>query len=85
MAVNCWFWPRGTEAAAGATWTDCRVGATAVTVIDPFPVTPDNVALMVAEPVARLVAKPKPEIVATLVFDESQVAELVRSSVDPSL
>ena len=64
---------------------DWRVGATAVTVIDPFPVTPDNVALMVAEPVARLVAKPEVEIVAMLVLDEAQVAELVRSLVDPSL
>ena len=54
---------------------DWRDSATAVTVIDSFPVTPDNVALMVAEPAARLLAKPEPEMVATLALDEAQTAE----------
>lgn len=56
-----------------------------VTVRVPYPTTPDNAALMVAEPVARLSAKPGPEIVATLVLDEPQTAEAVMSLVDPSL
>ena len=54
-----------------------------VTVRVPDPATPDNVALMVAEPVARLVARPGPEIAATPVLDDAQTAEEVMSLVDP--
>lgn len=56
-----------------------------VTVRVPNPSTPDNAALMVTEPVARLFAKPEPEIVATLVLDEPQTTEAVMSLLDPSL
>ena len=56
-----------------------------VTVRVLYPATPDNVALMVAEPVARLLAKPEPEIVATLALDEPQATEAVMSLLDPSL
>lgn len=51
----------------------------------PDPVTPEYLALMVAEPVAWLAASPEPETVATPALDEAQVAEKVRSLVDPSL
>ena len=56
-----------------------------VTVSVPYPATPDNAALMVTEPVARLLAKPEPETVATLALDEPQTAEAVMSLLDPSL
>ena len=55
-----------------------------VTVNVPLPATPDNVALTVTEPVEWLVAKPEPEIVATLVLEEDQMAEAVMSCIDPS-
>jgi len=42
-------------------------------------------AVMVAEPVDWLVARPEPEIVATPVFEEAQVTESVIFLVDPSL
>ena len=56
-----------------------------VTVRVSYPVTPDNAALMVTEPIARLLAKPGPEIVATLLLDEPQTTDAVMSLVDPSL
>jgi hypothetical protein len=83
VAVNWAVLPAATDVLEGEIKIETR--AAAVTVIDPLPVTPDSVALMVAVPVARLVAKPEPEIVATPVLEEAQAAELVRSLVDPSL
>lgn len=56
-----------------------------VTVRVPYPATPDNVALTIAEPSAWLSAKPEPENVTTLVLDEAQAAEAVTSLLDPSL
>ena len=83
VAVNWAVLPATTDVVEGEIEIETR--AAAVTVSDAFPVTPDNVALMVAEPVARLAARPEAEIVAMLVLDEAQAAELVRSFVDPSL
>jgi hypothetical protein len=55
-----------------------------VTVSVPNPVIPDNVALMVAEPTALLLATPRPEIVAMPVLDVAQTTEAVMSLLDPS-
>jgi hypothetical protein len=74
--------PRSKSGFAGVTAIETRTAF--VTVRVPFPVTPENVALMVAEPVERLVAKPEPEIVATPAFAEAQTAEAVMSLLDPS-
>lgn len=75
--------PRSTSGLAGVMVIETRIAL--VTVRVPYPATPDNVALMVAEPVARLVAKPEPAIVTTLVLDEAHTTEAVMSFVDPSL
>jgi hypothetical protein len=83
IAVNWAVLPDAIDVAEGEIKIETREAE--VTVIDPYPVTPDNVALMVAEPVARLVAKPEPEMVTTLVLDEAQTTELVMSLLDPSL
>jgi len=66
---------------AGVMVIETRTAWVTVRVLNPA--TPDNVAVMVAEPVARLAAKPGPEIAATLVFDDAQTAEAVMSLVDP--
>ena len=46
---------------------------------------PPAVAVMVDEPVASVEARPLAEMVATAVFDEVQVTELVRLAVVPSV
>ena len=55
-----------------------------VTVNVLLPVTFDNVAVIVDEPVEWLAPKPEPETVATFVLEEDQVTEAVISWVDPS-
>lgn len=80
--MNCCRVPRSKSGFAGVMVIETRIAW--VTVRVPDPVTPDNVALMVAEPVARLAAKPGTEIAATLGLDESQTADAVMSLVDPS-
>ena len=81
--MNCWRVPRITVGFAGVMVIETRIAL--VTVRVPYPVTPENLALMVEEPVAWLVARPDPETVATPVLEEAQSAEKVRSLVDPSL
>lgn len=83
VAVNCWRVPRSRSGFAGVMVIESRRAL--VTVSVPYPVTPDNVALTVAEPAERLVAKPESEIVATPVLDEAQTAAAVMSLLDPSL
>jgi hypothetical protein len=80
--VNWVVSPDSIDVAEGEIKIDTRLAE--VMVIDPCPDTPDNVALMVAEPVARLVAKPEPEIVTTLALDDAQTTEPVMSLLDPS-
>jgi hypothetical protein len=63
---------------------DCRVGAVTVNAIA-FEVTPLCVAVMLLEPTPAPVAKPLVLIVAAAVFDEVQLAELVRFWVVPSV
>ena len=82
VAVNCRMVPSSKTGFAGVMVIDSKIGS--VTVRVPFPVTPDNVALIVEEPIALLLAKPEPEILATLVLDEAQTTELVMSLLDPS-
>lgn len=83
VALNCWSVPRNKSGFAGVMVIETRVAL--VTVSVPYPTTPDNVALMVEEPAARLVAKPEPEMVTTPASDEAQTAEAVMSLLDPSL
>ena len=47
------------------------------------PRTSDTVAMIDASPDARIVTRPCDDTVATVVFDDCQVAALVRSSVAP--
>ena len=69
--------PRISAGLAGVTAIDTRTAS--VTVNVPEPETPDNVASTVTDPVEWLVAKPEPEIVATLLFEEDQVTVAVMS------
>ena len=55
------------------------------TVIVVVPVFPADVALICEVPCAAAVARPPVVMVATAVFPEAQVDELVRFSVDPSV
>lgn len=77
VAVSCTVVPSARDALAGETASEARTGA--VTVRVALPLTPEYVAVMVAEPGALPVAMPPLETVAMLVFDELQVVELVRS------
>ena len=81
--MNCWRVPRITAGFAGVMVIETR--SLPVTVREPYPATPDNVAWTIAEPSAWLSAKPEPENVITLVSDEAQTAEAVMSLLDPSL
>lgn len=71
------------DIADGVITIDKRVAE--ATVIEPCPVTPDSVAVMLADPAALLVERPELEIRAMLVLDEVQRAASVMSLVDPSL
>lgn len=82
VAVNCWIVPSSKTGFAGAMLIDSKIALVTVRVLSP--VTPDNVALIVAEPMVLLLAKPELEILATLVLDEAQTTELVMSLLDPS-
>jgi hypothetical protein len=72
------------DALAALMVIDCRVAAVTVTAIA-LEVTPLCVAVMLLEPMPAPVAKPPVLIVAAAVFDEVQVAELVRFWVVPSV
>lgn len=77
MAVNCKVAPSATDPPAGETASETSAGAVTVRVAPPL--TPEKVAVIAADPGALLVAMPVLAIVTALVFDELQVAELVRS------
>ncbi len=79
MAVNCCASPLAIFGFVGLTLIDCSTAAVAVSTAV-FEVIPFWVAVMLVEPVATAVASPvfKP-MVATLVTEELQVAEVVRS------
>ena len=82
-AANCRVVPGAMEPLDGEIVMETRAGE--VTVRDALPLTPEDVALMVVEPTAWLVAKPELEMVAALVLEELQVTELVRSLLLPSV
>jgi hypothetical protein len=63
---------------------DCSVAAVTVRAT-PLEVTPFCVAAILLEPVDAPVAKPLVVMVATVVFEELQIAEAVRFWVLPSL
>src|SRR5262249_11425055 len=84
VAASCSLEPVASEALGALTLIDCRAGpvmvkATAFDEILPW------LAVRLAEPAPIPVAKPVALTVATAVFDEAQVTELVRSCVVPSL
>lgn len=74
--------PRKTFGLAGVIAIETRTASVTVNVAEP--VTFDNVALTVDEPVERLVPNPEPETVTTLLLEEDQTTEAVISWVDPS-
>ena len=56
MAVNCWVKPRAIDGLAGITTSDTKVGGPTVSVV--VPITPLTLAVMVAIPTPRAVARP---------------------------
>ena len=81
--MNCCVCPAATEAVTGVTEIDVKIGAVTVSVAEPL-IVPEA-ALIVAEPWATPLANPALLTVATVVFDEVHVAELVRFCVVPLL
>ncbi len=81
MAVNCCVAPAGTDGLAGVTAMETRVGAVTVRTVDPL-IVPE-VAVIVVVPAATVVANPAELMVAALVAEEVQMAELVRLAVVP--
>lgn len=80
-ALNCWVAPtRRAAGAAGLTVMDC----TAATVSVAKPEIPPTAAVIVLLPATPAVANPRLLTVATVVLEEVQVAELVRSMLLPS-
>jgi hypothetical protein len=74
VAVNCLVVPTAMLEFAGVTAMETRVAA--VTVSDAVPLTPPDVAVMVAVPVPVVLANPVASMVATEVEDEDQVREV---------
>ena len=83
MAVNCCVWPLEMDGVAGVTAMDCKAGG--VTVSEAVPETEPEVAVMVLVPAATEVARPPEAIVAADVFEDVQVAVLVRFCVEASV
>jgi hypothetical protein len=86
-AASCSVFPDETLATNGVTAIDARVAGVAVIWVELL--TPLSVEVIVAVPVARAVTNPAlpPDVPteATEVFDDVQVAEPVRSCVEPSV
>ena len=81
--MNCCVRPTASEGVAGV--TAIETSAAGVTVSVAVPETDPEVAVIVEVPVATAVAWPPEAMVAFDVSEEVQVAELVRSFVEPSL
>ncbi len=76
--------PAATDAVAGATAIEVNTAAVTVSVAEPW-IVPD-VAVMVAAPAVRLVASPVCSLmVATVTFEDVQLAVVVRFCVVPLL
>ena len=76
VALNCRILPWAIVGFAGVTAIDTNAAGPTVKVV--LPVTALEVALIWDEPWATPVASPPAVMVATAVFDDAQVAELVR-------
>jgi hypothetical protein len=75
--------PSGKDGARGATAREARAAEVIVRVV--LPLTFENVAVIVADPCVFVATMPALEIAAAPVFEELQLAELVRSFVVSSL
>ena len=82
--MNCWVSPFAMEGLAGVTAIEISVGAVTVSESGGLVMAPEA-AVMLVEPAATAVASPVVLMVATAVFEEAQVAVLVRLAVLPSL
>jgi len=82
VAINCWVFPRAMLLFIGVTAIDTKTAEVTVSVAE-GDVTPEISALIIVEPTARDVASPFEFdallIMATTLFDESQVANVVKS------
>lgn len=76
VAVNACVVPAAIDGVGGFTCKDTKLGTTLRLV---EPVSAPKAAVMVAFPIATVVASPLPLTVATAGFEELQVAEVVRS------
>lgn len=81
--MNCCVVPRAMEGLTGLMAMETSAAELTVSVVEP--VIEPEVALIVVVPAATLVASPVELMVATLVVEEAQVAELVRFCVEPSV
>ena len=81
VAVNCWVAPPGMFGLAGVTAREDSVEEVTVRVV--FPETVPTLAVMVAVPAARAVARPLLLTVATVVSEELQETWVVISPLGP--
>jgi len=82
VAVYCCVVPDAIDGLEGVTAMETSVGAVMVRRVEPLMLP--EVAVIVAVPAARVVAKPAELMVAALVAEEVHVAVLVRFAVVPS-
>ena len=82
MAVNCLVWPELIEALVGLIAIDRKLARVTVTLVEPLMVA--DVAVILTVPAATAVTRPAPEIVATVLSSEDQVADPVMFLVLPS-
>jgi hypothetical protein len=83
VAVNCCLTPSGIDGLAGATAMETTTAAVIVRSVEPA-IEPEA-AVILAEPIAALVAMPDALMVAKLAEDELHVTDDVRSCLVPSL
>ena len=84
VAVNCCKVPSAMSGLVGVTAIDCKTAELTVSVVAPLIPLAASVAVIIVRPTERPSAKP-PATDATAEFEELQTAELVKSSVAPSL
>jgi hypothetical protein len=82
VAANCCVVPLAIDGFAGVTAIDTNAAGPTVRLV--LPVTTPEVALIWEVPWATPVASPPVVTVATALFDETQAAELVTTSIVPS-
>jgi len=82
VAVNGWVFPRAMLGFTGDTAIDTSTAGVTVSVADDDG-TESNIAVMVVEPTSTAVASPVLLIVAVVILDELQIADVVKSCVLP--